>query len=92
MVRRKGLQRLPNGLPFDSHSPESRMTADLSPQTLAAEFDMFMARAGIEVPADRRDGLLAGFADLRSQVALLHGRLDATVEPANVFRLSPLEA
>lgn len=68
------------------------MTTDLSPQTLAAEFDMFMARAGIEVPADRREGLLAGFADLRSQVALLHGRLDATVEPANVFRLSPLEA
>jgi hypothetical protein len=68
------------------------MSAAPSPETLAAEFDMFMARAGITVPADRREGLLAGFADLRATVAILHGRLDASVEPSNVFRLSPLGA
>ncbi len=62
-----------------------------SPETLAVEFDAFMTRAGITIPADRRDGLLAGFADLRAQTALLHARMDAAVEPSNVFRLSPLE-
>ncbi len=61
------------------------------PQSLAAEFDALMARAGITIPADRRESLLAGFADLRAQVALLHDRLDASVEPSNVFSLKPLE-
>lgn len=68
------------------------MSAAPSPEALAAEFDMFMARAGIEIPADRRAAVLAGFADLRAQVALLHRPRSAAVEPANVFRLSPLEA
>ncbi len=63
-----------------------------TPETLAAEFDMFMARAGIVVPADRRDALLAGFADLRASLAILHGRHDPTLEPSNVFRLAPLGA
>ncbi len=62
-----------------------------SPESLAIEFDALMGRAGITIPADRRDGLLAGYADLRAQVALLHERLDATVEPSNIFSLKPLE-
>ncbi len=51
------------------------------------EFDMLMARAGITVPDERRDGLLAAYRDLRAAVALLER---AEAEPAHVFRLDPL--
>jgi hypothetical protein len=57
--------------------------------TLAAEFDCLMSRAGITVPPQRRDAALAAYADLRGQIALLHGRYGPESEPSNVFRLSP---
>jgi hypothetical protein len=62
----------------------------LSQDELAVEFDILMRRAGITVPAERRAAVLAGYADLRDQIALLHDRYAHTDEPANVFRLSPL--
>jgi hypothetical protein len=62
-------------------------TADQS----AAEFDMLMRRAGITVPAERRAGVLASYADLCEQIALLNDRYAYTDEPANVFRLMPAE-
>ena len=52
-----------------------------------AEFDMFLARANMVVPAERRAQVLAGYADFRAQMQLLHTRRDASLEPANVFRL-----
>ncbi|MGA3401438.1 MAG: hypothetical protein ABSC95_19660 [Acetobacteraceae bacterium] len=60
-------------------------------EALAAEFDCLMARAGITVPEARRKTVLAAYADLRGQIALLHGRYGAAAEPSNVFRLSPVE-
>jgi hypothetical protein len=60
-------------------------------KTLEAEFDCLMARAGLTVPPARKANYLAAFADLRSQLPLLHTNRDATVEPANVFRLVPTE-
>ena len=62
------------------------------PEALAAEFDCLMARAGIAVPEARRAAVLTAYADLRKQIALLHGRYGAAAEPSNVFRLSPLES
>jgi hypothetical protein len=62
-----------------------------SPEALAAEFDGLMARAGITVPEARRATVLIAYADLRQQIALLHGRYGAAAEPSNVFRLSPVE-
>jgi hypothetical protein len=62
-----------------------------SPEALAAEFDCLMARAGIAVPEARRAAVLTAYADLRQQIALLHGRYGAAAEPSNVFRLSPVE-
>jgi len=59
---------------------------------LAAEFDCLMARAGLTVPPDRRAAVLAAYADMRGQIALLHGRYGAAAEPSNVFRLSPQES
>ncbi len=67
------------------------MPDTLSPEALAAEFDTLMARAGITVPEARRETVLAAYADLRGQLALLHGRYGAAAEPSNVFRLSPVE-
>lgn len=62
------------------------------PDALAAEFDCLMARAGVHVPDSRRDAALASYADLRGQLAILHGRYSPAAEPSNVFRLSPVEA
>ena len=62
-----------------------------SPAALAAEFDCLMARAGITIPEERRTTVLAAYADLHNQIALLHGRYGAAAEPSNVFRLSPVE-
>ena len=59
------------------------------PDKLAAEFDCLMARAGVTVPPSRRANALTAYADLREQIALLHGRYDFTAEPSNVFRLTP---
>lgn len=63
-----------------------------SPETLSAELEILLARSGINVPDARRDTVLAAYADLRRQIALLHGRYGAAAEPSNVFRLSPPES
>ena len=68
------------------------MTDMPSGEALAAEFDLMMGRAGIAVPESRRAAVLTAYADLRQQIALLHGRYGADAEPSNVFRLSPAEA
>lgn len=60
-----------------------------SPDELAVEFEILMRRAGITVPAERVAAVLASYADLRDQIALLHDRYAHTDEPSNVFRLTP---
>ena len=57
---------------------------------VSAEFDTLMARAGLTIPEARRPAMLAAYADLRAQVALLHGRYGPADEPANVFHLAPM--
>jgi hypothetical protein len=57
---------------------------------LETELDMLMARAGVAIPADRRERLLASFADLREQVGLVHAPREATAEPSNIFRAMPV--
>ena len=64
----------------------------VTPEILAAEFDMFMRRAGLTVSAERRDQLLPGYAELRDQVELLRGPRNAAAEPSNTFRLHPVKA
>jgi hypothetical protein len=58
------------------------------PDELAAEFDCMMKRAGVSVPSSRRISALAAYADLREQIAILHGRYGPEAEPSNVFRLT----
>jgi hypothetical protein len=57
------------------------------PEALAAEFDCLMARAGVTVPPQRRAAALTAYADLREQIALLHGRYGPAHEPSYVFRV-----
>jgi len=66
------------------------MAENPSADALAAEFDCLMARAGITVPTQRRASVLAAYADLRGQIALLHGRYGPEAEPSNVFRAAPV--
>ncbi len=56
---------------------------------IGVEFDCLMARAGITIPEGRRPALLGQFADLRKQIALLHAKRPATLEPSNMFRVTP---
>lgn len=65
------------------------MAEDQTRDALAVEFDTFMARAGITIPASRRDAILATYVDLRAQMMLLRGRYSHLDEPSNVFRLAP---
>jgi hypothetical protein len=46
-----------------------------SPNDLTHEFDILMQRAGIRVPDARRAAVLASYADLCDQIALLHNRI-----------------
>jgi hypothetical protein len=62
-----------------------------TPDELTAEFDILMRRAGIAVPVERRPTVLASYAELREQIALLHNRYAYTDEPANVYRMTPPE-
>ncbi len=59
-----------------------------SAEALAAEFDTFLARAGISIPADRRAAALASYPDFREQIDLLHAKRPATAEPSNVYRIT----
>ena len=63
------------------------MTDNPGPDALAAEFDTFMARAGIMIPEARRPAVLAAYADIRGQMLLLRGRYSHVDEPSNIFRL-----
>jgi hypothetical protein len=62
-----------------------------SQRSLESEFDALMSRAGLTIPPARRAGYLVAFSDLRNQIALLNVRRDPTIEPANVFRVTPPE-
>ena len=63
------------------------MAESPSPDALAAEFDCLMTRAGITIPPPRRAAVLAAYADLRGQIALLHGRYGPEV--GTVQRVPP---
>ena len=63
-----------------------------SPETLAAEFDMLMHRAGLTLSEERRLQILPAYAELRDQVELLRGPRTAAAEPANIFHLTRIGA
>ena len=56
---------------------------------LEREFDAAMAKAGLNVPADRRAGTLAAYADMKHMTELLRQPRTAASEPSNVYSLIP---
>ena len=54
---------------------------------LALEFDVFAKRAGLEVPADRKAVVFAGFKELRQMLALLRQPRTAAAEPAGTYAI-----
>jgi hypothetical protein len=52
------------------------------------EFDMLMTKAGVELPADRRVGVIAGYKDMKRMAALLRQRRTAADEPSNIYSLT----
>ena len=55
---------------------------------LEREFDVLMAIAGAEVPADRKAGILAGYKDLKRMTALLRQPRTEAAEPSNIYSLT----
>jgi len=55
--------------------------------TLALEFDVFARRAGLEIPAERKAAVFAGFKDLRRMLALMRQPRTAADEPAGTFSI-----
>jgi hypothetical protein len=54
---------------------------------LALEFDVLAKRAGLEIPAERKAALFAGFKDLRRTLALMRQPRSAADEPAGTFSI-----
>jgi hypothetical protein len=60
------------------HEPLMPMTSWGDSDTeLVAEFDALTRRAGIEVPADLKDGVLRGYRGLRGLTALLRAEAES---------------
>ena len=53
----------------------------------SVELDMLMAKAGAQVPAERKAGIVAGYRDLKRMAALLRQPRTAADETSNIFSL-----
>lgn len=58
-------------------------------ENLQREFDAAVQKAGLDVPAERRAGLLAMYADMKTMTALVRGPRTAAAEPSNIYTLVP---
>ena len=54
------------------------------------DFDLLMAERGIVVPADRRNGAIRAYAEIKRMAASLRLGSGAEMEPANVFNVATL--
>lgn len=63
------------------------VTEILDETALSLEFDVFAKRAGLDIPADRRPAVLAGFKELRHMLALLRQPRTAAYEPAGTYSI-----
>lgn len=57
---------------------------------LAEELAFLFRRAGLEVPADRMPGIIAGYAELKDMLVLLRQPRTAANEPSNVYSLETI--
>jgi hypothetical protein len=54
------------------------------------ELEVLLRRAGVAVPTDRMEAVLAGYTDLKRMTALLRQPRTAAAEPSNTFSLVTL--
>jgi hypothetical protein len=60
-------------------------------EDLGAEFDMLAARAGLAIPAERRDSILALYAEMKGMTAKLReAGITPADEPANIYLFDPI--
>jgi hypothetical protein len=65
-----------------------RIVSEILDETaLSLEFDVLAKRAGLDIPADRRPAVLAGFKELRHMLALLRQPRSAAHEPAGTYSI-----
>jgi uncharacterized protein (DUF3084 family) len=62
--------------------------SDDSDAAVEREFDMLMAKARAEVPADRKAGVIAGYKDIKRMAALLRQPRTAADEPSNIYSVA----
>ena len=63
------------------------MPASPSDDDLKQELDAAAKKAGLTIPADRYDAILASYKDQKRMVALLRQPRTAAAEPSNVYSL-----
>ena len=66
----------------------SAVSMDDNDAAIEQELDMLMAKAGVELPAERRAGVIAGYKDMKRVAALLRQSRTAADETSNIFRLT----
>jgi hypothetical protein len=54
---------------------------------LESEFDAAMAKAGVVVPAARKAGTLAAYAEMKGMMALIRQPRTAAAEPSNIYTM-----
>lgn len=64
--------------------------SEMSAADLKLELEVLLRRAGVAVPVDRMEAVLAGYADLKRMTALLRQPRMAAAEPSNTFSLVTL--
>jgi hypothetical protein len=76
--------------PLPGIEASSEVGASMSAEDNAAlerEFEVLMAKAGANVPADRRAGVVAGYTDMKRMCALLRQPRTEADEPSNTYSL-----
>jgi len=63
------------------------MPASPSDDDLKQELDAAAKKAGLTIPADRFEAILAGYKDQKRMIALLRQPRTAAAEPSNVYSL-----
>jgi hypothetical protein len=60
-------------------------------EELGAEFDTLAARAGLTIPAERRESILAVYAEMKGMTAQLReAGITPADEPANIYLFDPI--
>ena len=60
----------------------------MSTDGLERELDMLLAKAGADVPPDRKAGILAGYREMKRMAATVRQPRTAAAEPSNIFSLT----